>query len=324
MQLRGHIKHGNRTITIIEQGYVGYAQDNGQPVLLPPGIHVWTSESMVHPAGAAQRPHDLARAVHARDRRRGLRRRHAEQRQAARPQGRPHAPAQPQELEGARARARARVREVHHAQDPLGPTRALRAASRHDAPADNMEKIEERWSTRRSTGASSTSRSRRRWRPRRWRSSGRTKDVSADITKLRRDVLKQALASLAAFIGGVNYSESFHMSAAAQNAQAAADGGGDARRRRAAARRRGARGASRDNPLYDIDRARARAARAWLRARTRCTLSLRADVPRARVLARLRARGVTEPPRFCAVRRGICRYGIEVMSINIISAYPCK
>ena len=46
VKLRGHIKHGNRTITIIEQGYVGYAQDNGQPVLLPPGIHVWTSESM--------------------------------------------------------------------------------------------------------------------------------------------------------------------------------------------------------------------------------------------------------------------------------------
>ena len=44
--LRGHISHGNRTIVIIEQGYVGYAIDDGQPVLLPPGIHVWTSESL--------------------------------------------------------------------------------------------------------------------------------------------------------------------------------------------------------------------------------------------------------------------------------------
>jgi len=44
--LRGHIKHGNRTIVVVEQGYVGYATDNGQPVLLPPGIHVWTSESL--------------------------------------------------------------------------------------------------------------------------------------------------------------------------------------------------------------------------------------------------------------------------------------
>merc|ERR1712091_544556 len=44
--LRGLIQHGNRTIVVVEQGYLGYATDNGQPVLLPPGIHVWTSESM--------------------------------------------------------------------------------------------------------------------------------------------------------------------------------------------------------------------------------------------------------------------------------------
>lgn len=45
--------------------------------------------------------------------------------------------------------------------------------------------------------------------------SGKVADVSSDLTKLRGDVLQQAIASLAAFIGGVNYSESFHMSAAA-------------------------------------------------------------------------------------------------------------
>ena len=37
-------------------------------------------------------------------------------------------------------------------------------------------------------------------------SSGIAGDVSADITKLRMDVRKQAIASLAGFIGGVNYS----------------------------------------------------------------------------------------------------------------------
>ena len=85
--IRGHVQHGNRTIVIVEQGYIGsvsqsplvvylyrdmsqqtlpcnnacffhlrqllstlfsYAMDNGQPVLLPPGIHVWTSESMYY------------------------------------------------------------------------------------------------------------------------------------------------------------------------------------------------------------------------------------------------------------------------------------
>lgn len=40
--------------------------------------------------------------------------------------------------------------------------------------------------------------------------------ANADITKLRKDVLKQAIASLAGFIGSVNYSDSFHVAAAAQ------------------------------------------------------------------------------------------------------------
>eukprot|EP00606_Chrysophyceae_sp_TOSAG23-5_P001169 GSChrysophyteH2.ASY1.ANO1.856.1 assembled CDS len=41
-----HIEHGDRTIVIVEQGFIGYASDNGQPVLLPPGIHVWMSNSL--------------------------------------------------------------------------------------------------------------------------------------------------------------------------------------------------------------------------------------------------------------------------------------
>eukprot|EP00958_Prasinococcus_capsulatus_P022382 scaffold3158_cov389-Prasinococcus_capsulatus_cf.AAC.4 len=46
--------------------------------------------------------------------------------------------------------------------------------------------------------------------------SGRSDDLGSDIKKLRTDVLKQAIASLAAFIGSVNYSDSFHLAAAAQ------------------------------------------------------------------------------------------------------------
>jgi regulator of protease activity HflC (stomatin/prohibitin superfamily) len=40
--------------------------------------------------------------------------------------------------------------------------------------------------------------------------------VIADIRKLRRDVLKQAIASLAGFIGSVNYSDSLRVAAAAR------------------------------------------------------------------------------------------------------------
>ena len=59
-----------------------------------------------------------------------------------------------------------------------------------------------------------------------------SRKMQSDITKLRNDVLKQATASLAAFIGEIRYSDSFHISAAGTNAvtavpvAAAADGGG--------------------------------------------------------------------------------------------------
>merc|ERR1719326_2253100 len=54
-----HISHGNRTICIVEQGYIGYAIDNGQPVLLPPGIHVWTSESLKFLKAVALNDHKI-------------------------------------------------------------------------------------------------------------------------------------------------------------------------------------------------------------------------------------------------------------------------
>merc|ERR1719502_2317684 len=108
-----------------------------------------------------------------------------------------------------------------------------------------------------------------------------TGDVAADITKLRRDVLKQALASLAAFIGSVNYSESFHMSAAAQGNR----GGAGAAVVGVAVDGAGAASGSKyiDNPLYD-------------------TAKMGTAVEHANTVTRT--------------------YGIEIISINIISASP--
>jgi hypothetical protein len=40
------VEHGNRTIVTIPQGKLGYAVDMGHPVLLPPGLHSWTSETL--------------------------------------------------------------------------------------------------------------------------------------------------------------------------------------------------------------------------------------------------------------------------------------
>jgi regulator of protease activity HflC (stomatin/prohibitin superfamily) len=39
----GSIIHGDRTIVTVPQGFVGYCTERGQPVLLPPGMHNWRS-----------------------------------------------------------------------------------------------------------------------------------------------------------------------------------------------------------------------------------------------------------------------------------------
>lgn len=40
------IAWGNRTIVTVPQGYIGLCEDRGQPVLLPPGMHQWKSDTM--------------------------------------------------------------------------------------------------------------------------------------------------------------------------------------------------------------------------------------------------------------------------------------
>lgn len=115
-------------------------------------------------------------------------------------------------------------------------------------------------------------------------SSGRARDVAADITKLRHDVLKQAIASLAAFIGSVNYSDSFHLAAAAQASQSTRTGipvaNTDGEPPQAPA---GLVASSVDNPMFDIAR-------------------MNSAVETANKITSL--------------------YGVEVISINIISAKP--
>jgi len=40
------IEHGNRTIVTVPQGFVGLAFDRGQPILLSPGLHQWKSDTL--------------------------------------------------------------------------------------------------------------------------------------------------------------------------------------------------------------------------------------------------------------------------------------
>mmetsp|Transcript_14664 Transcript_14664/g.17852 ORF Transcript_14664/g.17852 Transcript_14664/m.17852 type:complete len:584 (+) Transcript_14664:56-1807(+) len=43
---RNVIEHGNRIIVTVPQGMLGYVLDMGQPILLPPGLHSWKSDTI--------------------------------------------------------------------------------------------------------------------------------------------------------------------------------------------------------------------------------------------------------------------------------------
>merc|ERR1719156_424386 len=197
--LRGHIQHGNRTIVIIEQGYLGYAMDNGQPVLLPPGIHVWTSESLffIKPVKLDDHIVDLGpmTVVTVDEGYAAVTQNNGKQ--CVLPGGHTHF--------------------LNHMNWKFEKFMSLKIQT------DDLERIQATSADNINMMVTSTV----NWRivdvvtaatmaAETMATSGKEGDVSADITKLRKDVLKQALASLAGFIGSVNYSESFHMSAAAQ------------------------------------------------------------------------------------------------------------
>jgi len=278
--LLGHIKHGNRTIVIVEQGYLGYAQDNGQPVLLPPGIHVWTSESLNYVKAVALDNHivdlgpmtlvtvDEGYAAVTQD----------NGKQNVLPGGHSHL-----------------LRHKNHKFEKFITLKIQ---------TDELEKIKATSADNINMMVDSTV----NWRivdvevaatmaAETMATSGRAGDISADITKLRRDVLKQALASLAAFIGSVNYSESFHMSAAAAGTVRTSPvvgscvgtsdtdmstGGGIATA--GAAHVEESVRTFVENPMYDVDK-------------------MGTSVEHANKVTRT--------------------YGVEIMSINIISASPC-
>eukprot|EP00325_Prymnesiales_sp_UTEX-LB-985_P003114 CAMPEP_0174695802 /NCGR_PEP_ID=MMETSP1094-20130205/2086_1 /TAXON_ID=156173 /ORGANISM="Chrysochromulina brevifilum, Strain UTEX LB 985" /LENGTH=558 /DNA_ID=CAMNT_0015892383 /DNA_START=87 /DNA_END=1763 /DNA_ORIENTATION=+ len=234
-----HIRHGNRTICIVEQGFIGYAIDNGQPVLLPPGIHVWTSESRKFIRQVALNDHKIELGPYtlvtvdegyaAITQNNG--------KQCVLPGGHTHL----------LAHKNWKFEKFITLKIQTDDLAAIEATS-----ADNINmKVNSTVNWRitdvevAATMAAET-----------MAASGKAGDVAADISKLRRDVLKQALASLAAFIGSVNYSESFHMSAAAQGnrqGQGVAVGQLIAQQATATAEPP-TESAFFDNPLYDLSK----------------------------------------------------------------------
>merc|ERR1719181_1103251 len=260
--LRGHIMHGNRTIVIVEQGYLGFATDNGQPVLLPPGIHVWTSESLEFDRAVALHDHVISLGPYTLIT--------CDEGYAAVTQNN----GKQMVLAGGAAHL------LDHMNWKFEKFMTLKIQT------DDLERIQATSADNINMMVTSTV----NWRivdvitaatmaAETMATSGKTGDVSADITKLRKDVLKQALASLAGFIGSVNYSESFHMSAAEQSKKNRARSG-DCEPEKEDSIPKG----FCDNPLYDTEKMMSAVSHANRVTRT---------------------------------------YGIEVMSINIISATPC-
>eukprot|EP00928_Gymnodinium_smaydae_P081611 TRINITY_DN65097_c0_g1_i1.p1 TRINITY_DN65097_c0_g1~~TRINITY_DN65097_c0_g1_i1.p1 ORF type:complete len:547 (+),score=85.68 TRINITY_DN65097_c0_g1_i1:56-1642(+) len=45
---KGVIKHGDLTLVVVEQGHIGLVSEKGQPILLAPGMHMWRSTTMVY------------------------------------------------------------------------------------------------------------------------------------------------------------------------------------------------------------------------------------------------------------------------------------
>ena len=314
--LRGHVKHGDRSILVVDQGFIGYATDNGMPVLLPPGIHEWKSDTMdfvkyidLEDHLIALGPYTLLTVdegyaavtqdngqqvilgggqVHLLNHRNWkfekfmtlkVQTDELERIQATsadnilmevtstlnwRIVDVQMAAVMAAETMASSGRARDVAADITKVRDTRPPPRHPRIRRLCEAPSGGE----------RARGGAAPSLPARR-RP----------DVRPKPTQLRHDVLKQAIASLAAFIGSVNYSDSFHLAAAAQASQSTKPGvpvaeeGGP--RPSAPPAAIGASGV--DNPMFDIAR-------------------MNSAVETANTITSL--------------------YGVEVISINIISAKP--
>mmetsp|Transcript_43591 Transcript_43591/g.98185 ORF Transcript_43591/g.98185 Transcript_43591/m.98185 type:complete len:516 (-) Transcript_43591:206-1753(-) len=226
------LMHGNRTILVVEQGYIGLAFDNGQPVLLPPGIHVWTSETLRYTNAVSLAQHIIQLG--------------------------PFTLLTVDEGYAAVTQNNGRQHIL-----PGGATHLLDHKNWRfekfltlKIQTDDLEKIEATSADNITMRVTSTV----TWRivdPQMAATMAAEtmavggKQLSSDIAKLRQDVLKQAIASLASFIGGVNYSDSFHMAAKAQSktdATASLVRQGEPEGEASIAK------GSVDNPLYDTGR----------------------------------------------------------------------
>merc|ERR1712070_1209434 len=192
------IRHGDRTIVTVKQGHIGYCEDMGQPLLLPPGLHEWKSQTLryiesvdLNNAVIKLGPYTLITVDEgycAVTQNNG--------RQVILPGGQTHL------LNHRNWKYEKMMTQKIQTND----LQRIEATS-----ADNVMMHTDATVVWRVSNVDEAA----KWSAETMTSDGKDNQMSrGDVTKLRNDVLKQATASLATFIGGIRYSDSFHVSAA--------------------------------------------------------------------------------------------------------------
>lgn len=195
---RGLIEHGDRTICTVKQGHIGYAEDMGQPILLPPGLHEWQSQTLrfiesldLNNAIIRLGPYTLITVDEgycAVTQNNGQ--------QVILPGGRTHL------LNHRNWKYEKMMTQKIQTND----LQRIEATS-----ADNVMMHTDATVVWRISNVDDAA----KYSAETMSHDGKdSKPGMSDISKLRNDVLKQATASLAAFIGEIRYSDSFHISAA--------------------------------------------------------------------------------------------------------------
>merc|ERR1711988_938771 len=197
------IVHGDRTIVTVKQGSVGYCEDMGQPILLPPGLHEWQSQTLKFKESVDLNnslirlgPYTVITV---------------DEGYCAVTQNN----GQQMVLQGGITHLlnhrNWKFEKFMTQKIQTNDLQRIEATS-----ADNVMMHTDATVVWRITQVDDAA----KWSAETMSRDGKDTHCTSqsDIQKLRNDVLKQATASLAAFIGEIRYSDSFHISAAGPNA----------------------------------------------------------------------------------------------------------
>merc|ERR1711998_528510 len=200
------IVHDDRTIVTVKQGCVGYCEDMGQPILLPPGLHEWQSQTLKYKESVDLNnslirlgPYTIITV---------------DEGYCAVTQNN----GQQMVLQGGATHLlnhrNWKFEKFMTQKIQTNDLQRIEATS-----ADNVMMHTDATVVWRITQVDDAA----KWSAETMSRDGKDTHCTSqsDIQKLRNDVLKQATASLAAFIGEIRYSDSFHVSAAGPSAATA-------------------------------------------------------------------------------------------------------